>query len=187
MTKESLLHGRRGGARKDVERAFGVFQFKFKAVANPIHIFDPKKIGVMVRAFLIPHNNMDVSDRVMGDVDRRYDPGSVEQEEEEVPITEDDCVVVDGDDGHEEVDNNLPAPVVFIAPPIVVSPPVVAPLLRDFDRELAMGITIQNETRALVANEVESYRLQRAPLIDYIFSWKTNQQDDGGCWDNHGE
>jgi hypothetical protein len=147
------------GARKDVERAFGVFQCKFKAVANPIHIIDPKKIGVMVRACLILHN-MGVSDRVMGDVERRYDPGSVEQDEEEVPIAE--GVEVGGEDN-----NHVPAP--LVGPNVRV---VAAPPLRDFERELAMGITIRNETRAL-ANEVESYRLQRA-LIDYVYSWKTN-------------
>ncbi len=47
------------GDRKDVERAFGVFQYKFKAVDNPIHIIDAKKIAVMVRACLVLHN-MDV-------------------------------------------------------------------------------------------------------------------------------
>jgi hypothetical protein len=164
------------GARKDVERAFGVFQCKFKAVANPIHIIDPKKIGVMVRACLILHN-MDVSDRVMGDVNRRYEPGSVEQDQEEIPIAED----VDGVDGGAG-ENHLPPPAPPIEPrlpgggeiaPVAVAPPAVE---RDFARELAMGITIRNETRAL-SNEVESYRLQRA-LIDYVYSWKTANHDD---------
>ncbi len=55
------------GARKecDVERAFGVFQGKWKSVAaTPIQIIDPKYIGSMVSCCLILHN-MGVSDRVM--------------------------------------------------------------------------------------------------------------------------
>ena len=61
-------------ARKDIERAFGVLQVKFKAVANPIHFFDMSEISNMVSACLILHNQC-VSDRVMnGDVFATYDP-----------------------------------------------------------------------------------------------------------------
>lgn len=66
------------GARKDVERAFGVLQCRWKAVAAPIHFLDPKYIG-----------NMGVSDRVMGDVKKRYNPGSVPFKEREVTAPHD--------------------------------------------------------------------------------------------------
>lgn len=61
------------GARKDVERAFGVLQAKFQAVARPIHTIKLSDIGAMVTTCLVLHN-ICVSDRVMGDVHARYDP-----------------------------------------------------------------------------------------------------------------
>ena len=61
-------------ARKDIERAFGVLQVKFKAVANPIHWMDMTEISNMVSSCLILHNQC-VSDRVMaGDVNATYNP-----------------------------------------------------------------------------------------------------------------
>lgn len=71
-------------ARKDIERAFGVLQCKFQAMAKPIYIMDMALIGEMVCCCLILHN-MCVSDRVMaGDVRAVYDPSnSLEPEEEE--------------------------------------------------------------------------------------------------------
>ena len=76
------------GARKDVERAFGVFQGKWKAVASPIHTMDPKSIASLVTCCLILHN-MGVSERVMGNVNEKYDPGSVEFVEREVTAPHD--------------------------------------------------------------------------------------------------
>jgi hypothetical protein len=76
------------GARKDVERAFGVLQCKYKAVATPIHTIEHKYIASMVSCCLILHN-MGVEDRVMGGVGKRYDPGAVapHEEDEEAPTT----------------------------------------------------------------------------------------------------
>jgi hypothetical protein len=50
----------------------------------------------------------------MGDVDRRYDPGSVEQDEEEIPTAED--VEVRGEE------NNVPAPMIAPIVPVVAAP-----------------------------------------------------------------
>ncbi|KAG7373891.1 plant transposon protein [Nitzschia inconspicua] len=60
-------------ARKDIERAFGVLQAKFQAVARPIHTLRLEEIGAMVTTCLVLHN-ICVSDRIMGDVHARYDP-----------------------------------------------------------------------------------------------------------------
>ncbi|KAG7350552.1 plant transposon protein [Nitzschia inconspicua] len=60
-------------ARKDIERAFGVLQAKFQAVARPIHTLRLEEIGAMVTTCLVLHN-ICVSDRIMGDVQARYDP-----------------------------------------------------------------------------------------------------------------
>jgi hypothetical protein len=62
-------------ARKDIERAFGVLQCKFKAISTPIHLIGLPEITCMVDCCLVLHN-MAVSDRVMGDVTKRYSPSS---------------------------------------------------------------------------------------------------------------
>jgi Plant transposon protein len=59
--------------RKDIERAFGVLQGKWQCMARPIHFHKLELISSMVTCVLILHN-MCVSDRVMGDVNARYDP-----------------------------------------------------------------------------------------------------------------
>ena len=61
-------------ARKDIERAFGVFQIMWQCAARPILLMDQQKISEMINCVLILHN-MCVSDRVMGgDVYATYDP-----------------------------------------------------------------------------------------------------------------
>ena len=52
------------GARKDIERAFGVFQCKWQASARPIYLMDPILISKMITCCLLLHNIMCVSDRV---------------------------------------------------------------------------------------------------------------------------
>ena len=59
-------------ARKDIERAFGVFQIMWQCAARPITLMDQQKISEMINCVLILYN-MCVSDRVMdGDVYARY-------------------------------------------------------------------------------------------------------------------
>ena len=64
-------------ARKDIERAFGVFQNKFQYMARPFIDLELRKIGNRVNTCLILHN-MCVVDRVMGDVRARYDPSAAD-------------------------------------------------------------------------------------------------------------
>ena len=72
-------------ARKDIERAFGVLQGKFQALATPIVLLDLKIIADLCSSSLILHN-MCVSDRIMGDVRARYDPAYNLLPEKEVEI-----------------------------------------------------------------------------------------------------
>jgi Plant transposon protein len=69
--EETRYTGWQEGARKDIERAFGVLQCKWKAIAFPMQGINLHGIGDMVTTCLILHN-MGVSDRVMGDVNKRY-------------------------------------------------------------------------------------------------------------------
>lgn len=61
------------GARKDIERAFGVLQGKFQFIARPIHLHKVADISNRVGTCILLHN-MCVSDRVMGDVRACYNP-----------------------------------------------------------------------------------------------------------------
>jgi hypothetical protein len=61
------------GARKDIERAFGVLQCKWQCISRPIYLLELRHIREMVTSSLILHN-MCVSDRVMGTLDLRYNP-----------------------------------------------------------------------------------------------------------------
>ena len=72
-------------ARKDIERAFGVLQGKFQALATPILLMDLQIIANLCSSSLILHN-MCVSDRVMGDVRACYDPSFNLLPEKEVEI-----------------------------------------------------------------------------------------------------
>ena len=74
--KEKAFTQFQESARKDIERAFGVLQCKFKCVVHPIYLMNTTLISEMVTAALILHN-MCVSDRVMdGDVHARYNPAN---------------------------------------------------------------------------------------------------------------
>jgi hypothetical protein len=85
------------GARKDIERAFGVLQGRFQIMVRPFHAHCLKKIGKMVRCALIMHN-MCVSDRVMnGNVDATYDPSdSVDMDDYTPPSSNDiETIILD--------------------------------------------------------------------------------------------
>jgi hypothetical protein len=73
-TEERKFMEWQSAARKDIERAFGLLQMKFKAVANPIQLHNIKDVAIMVKCCLCLHN-MCVSDRIMnGDFSADYDP-----------------------------------------------------------------------------------------------------------------
>lgn len=73
LERERYFAAWQEGARKDIERAFGVLQCQWKFVANPIHHMNPVVIGDVACACLIFHN-MNVEDRVMGNSGDPYDP-----------------------------------------------------------------------------------------------------------------
>ena len=60
-------------ARKDIERAFGTLKILWKFVSRPIETWNLSDIANQITTALILHNVV-VSDRVMGDVNRRYNP-----------------------------------------------------------------------------------------------------------------
>lgn len=61
--------------RKDIERAFGVFQARCGALAVPLRIHSLEKIGSLVECCLIIHN-MAVQERVMGNCVNKYNPSN---------------------------------------------------------------------------------------------------------------
>jgi Plant transposon protein len=71
MEDEIRYTGWQEGARKDIERAFGVLQCKWKGIAFPMQGISLQRIGNMVSTCLILHN-MGISDRVMETVNKRY-------------------------------------------------------------------------------------------------------------------
>jgi hypothetical protein len=142
------------GARKDVERAFGVLQGKWKSVATPIQTVDPKYIASMVSCCLILHN-MGVSDRVMGDVRTWYDPGSVVEQQE----------VEEQEDG-DETGSMVPQ-----GGGLALQQVATSTTIRAFDIELARVITQRQEMKGLT-NEAECIRLQKA-LISCVNGWKS--------------
>lgn len=77
-------------SRKDIERAFGILQCQWQAVARPILSHSLKEVSTLVKCCLCLHN-MCVSDRVMnGDFDSDYNPSTdtlATAEEATAPLT----------------------------------------------------------------------------------------------------
>jgi len=72
--KEKVFTGWQEGARKDIERAFGVLKGKFQFMETPIKLMDLKQIGKRVTTCLILHN-VCVHDRIMEqDYEATYNP-----------------------------------------------------------------------------------------------------------------
>ena len=94
-------------ARKDIERAFGMWKNSWHFVQHPIHLLNIQQIGCRVSCSIILHN-MIVSDRIMGgDVHADYNPNLAQidtnlsnttSDTTRVPLTE--------HDGFIEHDNN---------------------------------------------------------------------------------
>ena len=71
---ESRFNSWQEGARKDIERAFGVLQARFQWTARPILMYELSNITKRMNTCLILHN-MGVSDRIMdNDVYATYNP-----------------------------------------------------------------------------------------------------------------
>jgi hypothetical protein len=142
-------------ARKDIERAFGVLQCKFKAIAYPIHFMDLRCVYNMAACCLIMHN-MGVQERVMESCTARYDP-SVEADPEV------------------EVVNaaRLPAGVNIPRDALLPAPPVR--LIRDLDRDVAMSIVRQREFVGL--RDTDEWGRLQAAMIRFK---GTRRDDDAG-------
>jgi hypothetical protein len=132
-------------ARKDIERAFGVLQCRFKAIAYPIHFINQDSIYHMAACCLILHN-MVVQERVMGNCTDKYD-ASVEADPEDVGIV--DAALHPGVDALPD-EGEMPLP-----------PPVR--LLRDIEPNVAMSIVRQREFMGL-KDQDEWGRLQTAMI-----------------------
>lgn len=135
--EESRFTAWQESARKDVERAFGVLQCKFKAISSPIHLRNQKAIASMVGSCLILHN-MAVSDRVMGDVTSRYDPGSTHPAPEK---------------------SVKPLPVARVGFVGEIPAPVAVTALTQFDADVARLIVMRDELKGLCDSD-EWRRLQ---------------------------
>jgi hypothetical protein len=139
--QEKMFTGWQESARKDIERAFGVLQGRFKAMAYPIHFLDQDCIYAMVACCLVLHN-MCISERVMESCTVTYDPS------------------VDSDPELEVEDAVRFPPGVNLPMEVLVPPPPVA-LIRDFNRDLAASVVRTREWVGLRDTE-EWGRLQAA-------------------------
>jgi hypothetical protein len=91
--KERIMTSWQEGARKDIERAFGILQSKFQWCARPIHMHNLKDISARLATCLILHN-MCVSDRVMdGDVNARYNPSCALDEDVDLTVEQDETTM----------------------------------------------------------------------------------------------
>jgi hypothetical protein len=143
------------GARKDIERAFGVLQCKWKAIAFPIHSMDLGSISKLMGTCLILHN-MAVSDRVMGDVNRRYVPSTVAEKESPVEVFPTDWQPTPSQGRWRQRTG--------------------ATAISNFDDRLAANIAERTEWKIL-RDPVEWARLQRA-LIDLKGKEKDQEEDE---------
>ena len=153
-------------ARKDIERAFGVMQARFKSICNPIYLMDEESIYNLVACCLVMHN-MCVQERIMGNCDDRYDP-SIEADPEQVPP----ATIAPGIDNQLTIDNtsttNDAATVDEEEPP----PPA---LFAEFNADVTAAVLRKREWLDLV-DPVEWSRLQAA-LIG-LKGFKRNSPDD---------
>jgi hypothetical protein len=145
--QEKSFTGWQESARKDIERAFGVFlQGRFKAMAYPIHFLDQDCIYAMVTCCLVFHN-MCISERVMESCTVTYDP-SVEADPE---LEVQDAV-------------RFPPGVNFPLEALAPHPPPVA-LIREFNRDLAASVVRNREWVGL--RDVEEWGRLQAAIIQH--------------------
>lgn len=82
--KEKLFARAQEAVRKDIERAFGVLQVKWKIISRPSHFMTVKTMNTIMKCFIILHN-MCVAERV-----------ALDMPEEEEEAYADDLKVRDG-------------------------------------------------------------------------------------------
>jgi hypothetical protein len=54
--KRKYFASKQESARKDVERAFGVFQSRFVIVCRPVQYWDEETLAYIMKAYIIMHN-----------------------------------------------------------------------------------------------------------------------------------
>jgi hypothetical protein len=146
LEKDKRFTNWQESARKDIERAFGVLQCRFKAIAYPIHFINQDSIYHHMAACCLILHNMLVQERVVGNCVDRYDP-SVEAEPEDEDVV--DAALHPGG-----VENPLPDEAEMPLPPPVR-------LLGDIEPNVAMSIIRQREFMGL-KDQDEWGRLQAA-------------------------
>ncbi|XP_020873755.1 putative nuclease HARBI1 [Arabidopsis lyrata subsp. lyrata] len=81
--KHRLFAKRQEGARKDVERAFGVLQARFAMIKNPALLWKKGKLAYIMRACLILHNMIVENERHSYTLEEELDQG---EETETIPV-----------------------------------------------------------------------------------------------------
>jgi hypothetical protein len=162
-------------SRKDIERAFGVLQCKWKVLSYPIHTKNTDSIAKLMECCTILHN-MAVSDRVMGDPGARYCPFVDEDSdilEREIPTELDDGNEEEGketendndDNREEEEDDNVAddqgAPTEGRRGAARREQPTAVTSVREFAGALASSVAHRREWAAL-KDDKEWSRLQQA-------------------------
>ncbi len=154
------------GARKDIERAFGVLQCQFKAMCTPIQSLHLSGATNLTACCIILHN-MGVSDRIMDDVYARYDPSKVVEGGGLVRMNNDAEYFPPGVD-RSSAPKGLPREVEEHR----------QNLLESFERGdyVAMGLLRLLEEKELMNEDEEWRRLQMALLSDK--GGQNNHEDD---------
>ena len=134
--------------RKDIERAFGVLQCRFKAIAAPIQFIDHECIYNLATTCLIAHN-MCVEERIMESCTKTYDP-SVEMDAEEA-VDQEVMMMNNGDDGAvvAEEEREEEEVVVEVDPPHLPIPPRVR-LVREWDFEASLPVIRRHQWLELI-------------------------------------
>ena len=77
-TEETKYTKWQEGARKDIKRAFGNLKILWKFVSRPMEIWSLNDIANQITTALVLHNIV-VTDRVMGNINQRYNPAATEE------------------------------------------------------------------------------------------------------------
>ena len=146
--REKALSSWQEAARKDIERAFGLLQTRFKVLSRAILLRNLVTIENMVTACLILHNML-VSDRIMdGDCRARYDPAN------NLVIIHKETVDVEDAADYEEVARSIK---------VTPSSKIGA---RNADEEVVQVISRRSRFLSMIDKE-ESSRLHKA-LMDVL-------------------
>ena len=104
---EKIFTAWQEGARKDIERAFGVLQAKYQFISRPMQLMDLESIANRVTCCLLLHN-IGVADRVMENNYReQYNPINHVEELMEITATPSDLQEVQNRDHNQQLQSAL--------------------------------------------------------------------------------